>query len=428
MSTRETPSLIDRRNVLKLLGAAGTWSALVPTMAAAQSDISRFRIRVSDDDLADLRRRLTNVRWPVEATGEPWAMGTDLAYLKQLVTYWRDKYQWRVHEAALNAFDHYVTTIDGQLIHFVHQKSRHPNATPLVMTHGWPGTFWEMLPSISALVDPTAHGGAATDAFDVIVPSIPGFGFSGSPPEGGTAERTTRLWVALMDKLGYKRFGAYGSDWGFEITLLLGMRYPERLIGTAIPGSPPRANREPGTDEERTYVTDLARWNAEERGYQFIQGSKPQTLAYGLTDSPAGLAAWIVEKLRTWSDCDGDVESRFTKDQILTLVSIYWHTRTIGTSARYYYFTGRWRTPTGVTPAGSAQVRSQPSSDVAPRAYFDFPGIKGQRVPKSFVDTLADSVKLWTYHEKGGHFPAAEEPKLLVDDLRTFFRPMRSAT
>ena len=211
---------------------------------------------------------------------------------------------------------------------------------PLVLTHGWPGTIWEMLPSIRALSVPAAHGGDGTDAFDVVVPSIPGFGFSGEPTEGTDTGRTAQLWVALMEKLGYRRFGAYGSDWGARITRQLGARFPDRLIGVITPGTPPRVEREPETDQERAYLDSVAAWSVDETGYQRIQGTKPQTLAYGLTDSPVGLAAWIVEKLRSWSDCGGDVERRFSKDQILTLVSIYWHTRTIGTSVRYYHANG----------------------------------------------------------------------------------------
>jgi len=416
---------IDRRSALKLIGAAGAWPALAPTVGVAQADISRFTVHVSDDELADLRRRLSNIRWPPDATGKPWSMGTDRAYMQQLTAYWRDTYDWRVHEAALNTLDHYMTTIEGQKVHFIHQKSPNASAMPLLMTHGYPGTLWEMLPSVPALVDPTAHGGAATDSFHVIVPSLPGFGFSGEPLEGSTPERAVDLWIVLMDKLGYRRFGAYGSDWGAGITTQLGTRFPDRLIGTAIPGPPPRTPREPRTPEERAYVESMERYSAEETAYQHIQGTKPQSLAYGMTDSPAGVAAWVVEKLRAWSDCKGDVERRFSKDQILTLVSIYWHTRTIGTAMRIYYSTGRWRTPSGARPS---PAQPQASGRRVPQGYFDFYGITSRaRPPKSLVDKVPDNVTLWSYHETGGHFPAIEEPRLLVEDLRTFFRPLRSA-
>jgi pimeloyl-ACP methyl ester carboxylesterase len=416
---------IDRRSALKLIGAVGAWPALAPTIGAAQADVRPFRIHVADEELSDLRRRLANIRWPPDATGKPWSMGSDLAYMKQLVTYWKDRYNWRKHEADLNKVDHYTTVIDGYKIHFIHQKSRNPSAMPIVMTHGYPGTIWEMLPSVAALTDPVTHGGTATDAFHVVVPSLPGYGFSGDPLEDFSPAKVPALWVTLMERLGYRRFGAYGSDWGSGITTQLGVQFADRLIGTAVPGPPPRANREPRTAEERAYAESTARYTAEETAYQNIQGTKPQSLAYGLTDSPAGVAAWIVEKLRAWSDCKGDVESKFTKDQILTLVSIYWHTRTIGTATRIYYSTGRWRTPPS---AGPLAAQAQASGRRVPQGYFDFYGITARaRPPKSLVDKVPENVTLWSYHESGGHFPAIEEPKLLVDDLRTFFRPLRTA-
>ena len=273
------------------------------------------------------------------------------------------------------------------------------------------------------LSDPVAHGGAATDSFHVVVPSLPGYGFSSEPLEDFSPDKVPALWAALMDKLGYRRFGAYGSDWGAGITTQLGTQFPDRLIGTAVPGPPPRANREPRTPEERAYFESTERYTAEETAYQHIQGTKPQSLAYGLTDSPAGVAAWVVEKLRAWSDCKGDVERKFTKDQILTLVSIYWHTRTIGTAVRIYYSTGRWRTPASARPSVTPQ---QPGGRRVPQAYLDFYGITSRaRPPKSLVDKVPENVTLWSYHETGGHFPAIEESKLLVEDLRTFFRPLR---
>ena len=429
---------LDRRTVLKLIGAAGAWPALAPAQAVAQTDVQPVTIDVSDEDLADLHRRLENTRWPPDATGEPWSMGTDRTYLQQLVAYWKDEYNWRAQEAALNRFDHYTTMIDGYKIHFIHQQSRNASAVPLIMTHGYPGTFWEMLPSVPALVDPTAHGGVATDSFDVIVPSLPGYGLSGEPLEDFTPGTVPDLWIKLMDKLGYRRFGTYGSDWGSTMGAAIAARVPDRVIGVTTPGQPPRTRVEPRTAEERTYWESMDRYTAEETAYQLIQGTKPQSLAYGLADSPAGVAGWVVEKLRAWSDCQGNLENTFSKDQILTLVSIYWHTGSIGTAIRIYYSAGMFRTPpaprnVGLTlerarAARASQQQQRTSGRRVPQGYFDFYGITSRaRPPRSLVDEVPEHVTLWSYHESGGHFPAAEEPELLVEDLRAFFRPLRSA-
>ena len=422
---------IDRRTLVKLMSAASisgsvaaatgpVGEATVGSSAAAvpgPEGIEAFEIRVSDADLADLKRRLAATRWPPAAPGEGWGYGTDRDYLEELIAYWKDEYDWRPHEEWLNSFDHYKTTIDGQMLHFVHQRSRQASSLPLLMTHGWPGTIWEMLPSVRALSNSGVQAGEEDDSFNVVVPSIPGFGFSGEPAEGTDIARTADLWVQLMDKLGYQRFGAYGSDWGSGVTRELGARFPERLVGIHTPGSPSRAQREPATDEERDYRARLERWSVDETGYQRIQGTKPQTLAYGLTDSPVGVAAWITEKLRSWSDCGGDVETRFSKDQILTLVSIYWHTSTIGTSVRYYYANG----------LGSSRPRRASRGQVTvPRGYAQFVGIPARSgAPRSMVGDRPDNVSHWSVFDRGGHFPAIEEPELLVGDLRKFFRPLR---
>ena len=437
MNTRQ--HAIDRRTVIKLIGATGAWPSFAPASGVAQADVTPFRIDISDDELADLRRRLENTRWPADATGEPWSMGTDRAYLQELVAYWKDEYDWRAEEAALNRFDHYTTMIDGYTIHFIHQKSRNASAVPLIMTHGYPGTFWEMLPSVPALVDPTAYGGPATDSFDVIVPSLPGYGFSGEPLEDFTPGTVPDLWIKLMDKLGYRRFGTYGSDWGSTMGAAIAARVPDRVIGVTTPGQPPRTRVEPLTAEERSYWESMDRYTAEETAYQLIQGTKPQSLAYGLTDSPAGLAGWVVEKLRAWSDCQGNLENTFSKDEILTLASIYWHTGSIGTAVRIYYSAGMFRTPPAPRTVGltlenvratraSRQQQQRASGRRVPEGYFDFYGITSRaRPPRSLVEEVPDHVTLWSYHETGGHFPAAEEPELLVEDLQTFFRPLRVA-
>ena len=434
---------VDRRTALKLIGAASAWPVVSPPPVAAHTqtgtDIQPFTISVGDNDLADLRRRLASTRWPPDATGEPWSMGTDHTYLRQLVEYWKDEFDWRTQEAALNRLDHYTTTIDGYPIHFIHQPSRHASGVPLIMTHGYPGTFWEMLPSVPALVDPPAHGGAAVDAFHVIVPSLPGYGFSGEPPEDFTPAMVPGLWIKLMDRLGYQRFGTYGSDWGAQMGSRIAAMVPDRVIGVTMPGQPPRTRLEPRTAEERAYWESMDRYAAEETAYQLIQGTKPQSLAYGLTDSPAGLAAWVVEKLRAWSDCQENPENKFSKDEILTLVSIYWHTGSIGTAVRIYYSAGMFRTPPPPATAGLTlanlrrrQASPQPAREASgrrvPEGYFDFYGITSRaRPPRSLVEEVPAHVTLWSHHETGGHFPAAEEPRLLVEDLRTFFRPLREA-
>jgi pimeloyl-ACP methyl ester carboxylesterase len=419
---------LDRRTLLKLMGTAGVSAAVLPASGvlgipltaqasgARQSDIESFEFHVSAEELEDLGRRLASARWPGDSPGEPWSHGTDRAYLQELVSYWRDQYDWRAHEAELNSFNHFTTTIDGQPLHFVHHRGRGANPMPLVMTHGWPGTIWEILPSIRALTDPAAAGGNAADSFDVVAPSIPGFGFSGEPAEGTDAARTAELWVALMEKLGYRKFGAYGSDWGALISGHLGERFSDRLFGLITPGTPSFEQREPRTEEEREFFEAGRLFRAEETAYQQIQGTKPQTLAYGLTDSAVGLAGWLTEKLRKWSDCHGDLESRFSKDQILTLVSIYWHTRTIGTSMRYYHANG----------LGSGRF-APPGPTQAPRGYAEFPADPWRSFPpRTLFGERPANVTHWTVHDTGGHFPAIEETDLLVEDIRTFFRPLRA--
>lgn len=387
--------------------------------AGTQSGIESFNIEVPESDLQVLGRRLGELRWPKPAPGEAWSYGTDRQYLEELMSYWRSGYDWRLHEANLNQYSHFKTTIEGQALHFIHQKGKGENSFPLLMTHGWPGTIWELLPVINLLADPVMFEADEFDSFDVVVPSIPGFGFSGEPLEGTDVIRTAELWVELMDRLGYSRFGAYGSDWGMLVTRHLGARFPNRLVGVATPGTPPRERRAPQTDEEREYEERSQRWSIDETGYSHIQGTKPQTLSYGLIDSPVGLAGWVTEKLRSWSDCGGDIERRFSKDQILTLISIYWHTQTIDTSVRFYYENG----------SGSSRGRTMPGPSMVPEAHFEFLGMaERSRPPRSLFGADADDVAMWSVHNRGGHFPGIEEPELLAQDLRDFFRPLRVAS
>src|SRR6266516_2136855 len=281
-----------------------------------------FTLRVPDADIADLRDRLARARFPDQAPGDPWAYGTDVAYLRELTGYWRDHFDWRAAEAALNAFPQFRVPLDGVDLHYLHVPGVGPDPMPLLLLHGWPGSVFEFLEFIPRLTDPARFGGDARDAFTVVAPSLPGYGFSFAPGQArfGITEIADAGAQLMTDVLGYRRFAAQGGDWGGFITSRLGAAYPERLAGIhvnllSLRRDLPRPDKP--TPEERAYLDDLGKWLREEPGYQWIQGTKPQTLAYGLTDSPAGLAAWIVEKFRAWSDCSGDVERRFTKDELL---------------------------------------------------------------------------------------------------------------
>ncbi len=383
-----------------------------------------FTIQISDEVLTDLRKRLTHTRWANDFANDEWTYGTNGAYLKELVTYWIEEYDWRTHEAEMNAFTNYKTTIEGIPIHFVHEPGKGPKPIPLILSHGWPWTFWDFHKVIRPLSDPAAFGGDPADAFDVIVPSLPGFGFSTPLTTTGINYwRTADLWVRLMqDVLGYDKFGAQGGDWGALITAQLGHKYANKLIGTHVNvmapldifgGSMP-AESEYGPGEEGLYEKNTHFFTAES-GYSALQSTKPQTLAFALNDSPVGLCSWIVEKRRTWSDCSGDVEKRFTKDELLTTMMIYWITQSFGTSARYYYEATHhpWqpshnRTPVVESPMGVAVF----SEDVIV-------------MPRKWADNYYN-LKHWTPMPSGGHFASMEEPQLLIDDVRAFFRPLRS--
>jgi microsomal epoxide hydrolase len=378
-----------------------------------------FRIAVPDAVLGDLRARLAHTRFPDEIPGSGWAYGSALAYLRELVAYWQDRYDWRAAEAGLNVHPQFRAQVGGVGIHFIHQRGRGPAPFPLLVTHGWPGSVAEFVKIIPLLSDPAAHGGDAADAFDVVCPSIPGFGFSDHPRQPGmTPERVAGLWVELMDGLGYPRFGAQGGDWGALITTYLGFRHPTALAGIhlnmvlAFPPDP----RDPTaglTPEELNAVQELQRFRQEESGYQAIQGTKPQTLAYGLTDSPAGLAAWIVEKFRAWSDCDGEVERRFTKDELLTNVMLYWVPATANSSCRLYCEALR----SGAFPPTDFRVTVPTGCAIFPREIM--------RPPRAWAERFFN-VTRWSVMSAGGHFAAMEEPAALVDEIRAFFRPLRS--
>src|SRR6516165_5024536 len=295
--------------------------------------ITPFQVEVSDQVLADLRDRLSRTRYPNQIAGVDWDQGTDLTYLKELVDYWLDRYDWRANEARLNQVDQFTTSIDGQRIHFVHARSPRPDALPLLLSHGWPGSIVEFLGVIDPLRDPGSHGASTTDAFHVIAPSLPGYAFSGPTTEPGWhPRRIAHAYLQLMDELGYQRFGVQGGDWGSIVTANMADLAPAQVVGlhlnfVAVPR--PR-DEDPSqlSPEESSAVAAMSEWRRSGAGYQEIQGTKPQTLGYSLEDSPAGLAAWIIEKFRAWSDCGGDIERSFTKDQLLTNVTAYWVTAT----------------------------------------------------------------------------------------------------
>jgi microsomal epoxide hydrolase len=384
-------------------------------MAAA---IEPFRIEVPDEVLDDLRERLARTRFPDRIEGSGWDYGTDGAYLEELCAWWRDKFDWRAREAELNRFPQFTTTIDGQRIHFIHRRSPVEGALPLVLTHGWPGSVMEFHKVVDALADPASHGGRAGDAFHVVCPSLPGYAWSGPTRERGwDVRRVAEAWAALMARLGYGRYGAQGGDWGSLVTTQLGLIDAAHLCGIhlnmVLAGPPPGVENplEGLSPEEAQGLADMAHFQKHETGYQQIQGSKPQTLGVALDDSPAGLAAWIVEKFRTWSDCGGDVESRFSRDELLTNITIYWVTRTINSSIRLYYETmhsGRFGLAERVeVPTGCA---------IFPKEII--------RPPRRWAEASFNVVH-WKRFDRGGHFAALEEPELLVDDVRAFFRKVR---
>jgi pimeloyl-ACP methyl ester carboxylesterase len=400
-----------------IAGAIATaLASAVITPVAGQSkgeQIVPFTIRVPDAVLSDLKARLARPRFPAPLQ-DGWGLGTDATYLRNLVTYWREKFDWRAQERKLNQFAHFTTNIDGLNIHFIHQKSKHPNAFPLLITHGWPGSFVEFMKVIGPLTDPTAHGGRAEDAFHLVVPSIPGYGFSDKPTGGYDPARVALMQSKLMARLGYQRYGAQGGDWGAIINTQLALIDSTHVAGLHLNmcmGGAPAAGSKP-TEQEIARQKARITFGADETGYQQIQGSKPQTLGYALNDSPVGLAAWIVEKFRTWCDCDGNPENVFTKDELLTNIMIYWVTETAGSSARLYYES---RHPT--SPPNNRRIE-------VPTACADFPK-EIISATRGGLEARYNLVRL-TEMPKGGHFAAFEQPQLFVTDVREFFRTVRA--
>ena len=376
-----------------------------------------FRIAVPDEVLTDLRERLGRVRWPDEAPGAPWAYGTDLATMKELVAYWRDGFDWRAQEAALNAWPQFTTELAGVDVHFVHAKGVGPNPLPLLISHGWPGSIVEFQHVLPRLTDPAKFGGDPRDAFTVVAPSLPGYAFSftANQPRFGL-DAIADVFARLMtDELGYQRFAAQGGDWGAFVTTLLAAKHPDKLAGIHLTLLAAGRDGAPGatpTADEQRYLDQAKVWEREGTGYQAIQGTKPQTLAYGLTDSPVGLLAWILEKFCAWTDCKGDVLAHIPRDTLLTNVTIYWVTGAINSSFWPYY----WRRHAAWPLARGQRI-------AVPTAYAAFP--KEILLPPRAWAEKAYDIRRWTVMKSGGHFAALEEPEALARDIAEFFRPLR---
>ena len=376
--------------------------------------IEPYTIAVSDEELRELAERLDRTRWPVDSPGEPWTRGAPVGFIRDLAEYWRSGYDWRAQEARLNAFPQFVTTVDGQRVHFLHVRSPEPDATPLILTHGWPGSIAEFLDVIGPLHDPRAHGGDPGDAFHLVIPSLPGFGFSGPATEPGWGtERIGAALATLMARLGYDRYGAQGGDWGSMISRWIAAHAPEHVIGVHINMLPTAADEaaaaaDAPADEQRSVAMDR-RYADELSGYARIQGTRPQTLAYGLTDSPVGQLAWIAEKFAEWTDSDPGTLSAVDRDDLLTTVSIYWFTATAGSSAQIYYEVAHPRQPMPALRVPTA---------VCVFAHDLFRPIR--RIAERSLP-----IEQWSEHETGGHFAAMEQPDVLVEDIRRFFRGRR---
>jgi pimeloyl-ACP methyl ester carboxylesterase len=394
------------------LSFAASFAALtlIATTAMAQPPprVERFKIDVPQAVLDDLSERLDRTRWPSQVPGTGWTYGADTAYLHELADYWQREFDWRAQEKRLNKFEHYRATIDGTRIHFVHAKSRDPNAIPLLLLHGWPSSFVQMLDLIPLLTDPAAHGMPNAPSFNVVVASLPGFGFSDIPTKTGVGFATSaELMAKLMrDALGYQRYGVRGSDLGGMIVRQMALAHPEQVIGVHLTGIIGAAGATaPLTAAEQKFVEASAAIEPE-IAYARLQASKPQTLAHSLNDSPVGLAAWIVEKFRAWSDCNGNVESRFSKDDLLTNLMVYWVTGTAPSSVRMYYDFVREPLKTGKIERPVGMLMS--TKDMFPPA------------PREFGERLFN-VQHWVETNKGGHFLEWEEPALVARDLQTFF-------
>ncbi|WP_194919787.1 epoxide hydrolase family protein [Catenulispora rubra] len=381
-----------------------------------------FRVEIPQADLDDLRRRLAAVRWPVGLPEAGWDRGVPPDYLRDLVRYWQTEYDWRAIETRLNRFPQYRDEIDGVGVHYLHVRSPEPDATPMLVTHGWPGSFLEFEEIIGPLTDPRAHGGDPADAFHLVIPAIPGFGFSGPHGlPGWTVQRTAAAWAELMERLGYDHYVAQGADFGAAVSMVLAHARPEQVSALHLNMLVILPSGEPGeldglTEEEQHRLTLLDRFVAEFSGSMKLQSTRPHTIAYPLADSPVGQLAWIVEKFKDWAQAPNVPEDAVDRDVLLTIASIYWFTNTAGSSAQFYFDNLPFLPKAGVT--GRLNPISQPLGiAVYPGALF--------KPIRRFVDRDFPTLVHWREHDRGGHFAALEEPDLFVEDLQAFGRQLK---
>ncbi|MFE8603561.1 epoxide hydrolase family protein [Archangium violaceum] len=417
------PSHLSRRSLLRMMAGASALAAVGgETIAAAAplaptpSKVTPFRVSIPQAVLNDLKRRLAATRWPERETVGDWSQGVPLAKAQALIAYWRDHHDWRKFEARLNAFPQFRTQLDGLGIHFLHVKSPHPGALPILLSHGWPGSIVEFLKLIGPLTEPTRYGGRVEDAFHVVIPSLPGFGFSDKPAEKGwDVARIAKAWGVLMQRLGYTKWVAQGGDWGSGVTHALGHLRPDGLVAAHVnwPLVFPEKLPEDPTPEEKAAIDAAGRFMNEQYGYFKEQATRPQTIGYALADSPVGQALWIYEKFQAWTDNKGNPEDALSMDEMLDNITLYWLTNTAASSARIY-----WQNSQG-KPSGFSAGRIE-----LPMAATIFPH-ELYRAPRRWAEAMWPHLLYWGEVDKGGHFAAFEQPALFADELRKAFRTIR---
>tara|TARA_B100000700_G_C15056170_1_gene862951 strand:- start:2329 stop:3474 length:1146 start_codon:yes stop_codon:yes gene_type:complete len=380
------------------------------------SDIKPYKIKISNEDLEDLKGRLSSTRWPEKETVEDWSQGVPLSYIKEVHDYWINEYDWRSREEYYNSFPQFITDIEGIDIHFIHIKSKHEEAQPLIMSHGWPGSIVEFHKVINSLVDPVSYGGKAEDAFHLVCPTLPGYGFSGKPTQTGTGvERIAELWDLLMNKIGYSEYFAQGGDWGSAITIAIGKQNKGSCKGLHVnmPFAPPTKEAlENPSERDKIAFEGLNYYQEWGSGYSKQQSTRPQTLGYGLVDSPIGQASWIIEKFYEWTDCDGHPENIFTKEELLDNVMFYWLTKSASSSARLY-----WES------FGSFGGNPEEKLEI-PIGCSIFPK-EISRTPRTWAEQVYSNIVYWNELEKGGHFAAFEQPQIFLNEIRKSFKLMK---